>query len=193
MIPSDRYVAISEFYLNSSTLIGTPPYPISWPPFNPGLLVGFDPNNSHGDLSFQLQHFGVTVNNSLKILFYNLRWDDKPTSRGGVGESMYGIYSLPYTTEDGFTITNITSNGTLMAIYKNRSVILLPGDNRTFNVSDINTTGTYNAFTANKSNNPEDPYNYAPMTWQVHNVQNFTLTNEGMFNTSVLIKAEAKN
>jgi hypothetical protein len=189
-IPSDKYVGIFEYYYNSSTLIGTPPYPTVVPAASTLAPPGFN-----------FSTMGLPpgeMNDSLKILLFKQIYQETPTEIACTGEDLYGIYSLPYTVEDGYTITNITSNGTVLATYKNQSIILKPGvwplPTQTINTSGVNTTGAYIANINNinitaylRSGHNTLPANDFPiMPWPVHNEQNFQFINEGIFNKSIL-------
>ncbi len=62
-----------------------------------------------------------------------------------------------------------------MALYKNKSIVLRPGENTTIIMSSVNTTGTYLANTLN--NNMYDYFNTTVMPWPVMNEQVYTFTN----------------
>jgi hypothetical protein len=124
------------------------------------------------------------------VLFGKINNLDTPTMYGPMGMSLMGIYALPYPIENGFFIVNITSNGTIFAIYKNQSIILKPGDNCTTVISSVNTTGLYLANTKNAE--PYDYYNMTIIQWPVKNELSYTLTNEGIFNKTLLNKSYDK-
>ncbi len=183
-ISSDKYVAILEEYTNRSTLIGTPPYTPIQPPPIPTPVPTFDYDNSNGMLKNELVPYGITVNDSFKVLIGKISYINTPTTVGYPGIGLAGAYSLPYTIEDGFTIVNIMSDGAIIATYKNLTIYLKPGKSWTTVKSGVNTTGSY---LANKYNtNSLDYNNITEMQWPVKNEQTYTLTNKGIFNKSVL-------
>ena len=189
-IASDKYVAILEVHTDHSTLIGTPPYTQIQPPPIPTPVPVLDFDNSHGVTKDYLQECGVAVNDGFKALLFQESYIDTPTTIGFQRIAMGGIYSLPYTMDVGFTIVNITSNGTIMATCDNRSIMIMPGENMTISVSGVNTTGAY---LANRyGNNSFDWGNMTELPWPVHNEQVYVFTNEGIFNKSLLNDAYMK-
>jgi len=189
-IASDKYVAILEVYTNQSTLIGTPPYitvhPIPIP--TPVPMLDFD--NSQGVTKRYLQDYGVAVNDSFKVFLFQESFTDTPTTWGFLGMSVRGVYGLPYVADEGFTIVNVTGNGTVMATFGDRSIILKPGENTTIVVSGGNTTGAYLANI--NGNNTYDFMNTTAMPWPVQNERIYTFTNEGIFNKSRLDSSYVK-
>ena len=183
-IPSDKYVAILEEYTNSSTLIGTPPNATIRPFPIPTPVPTFDYDNSQGQLQYELGPYGITANDSFKILIGKISYFDTPTMLGYMGIGLMGVYDLPYTVDDGFTIVNVTRNGTIMAIYNNQSIILKPGENWT-TTSSANITGAY---LANKFNTSDytDYTNMTIMPWPIHRELSYTFTNKGIFNKSLV-------
>ena len=184
-IPSDMYVGVLEEYTNQSTLIGTPPY-TPFPPMpipTPMPVLDFD--NSQGYTEVYLWNTNSPINDSFKGFILKEYLVSTPTQYGYAGE-IYAkaVYDLPYTVEGGFIIENITSNGTILARYKNQSIVLGPGENTTIIMSSVNKTGVYLANKVNSS--PYDYFNATLMPWPVTNEQVYTFTNEGIYNKSLI-------
>lgn len=178
MLPQDKYVAIRVDSTNTSTLIGTPPYTPVQPMPIPTPVPYFDYDNSKGWLGPELAPYGISSNDSLKVIVGNIRYWDTPTMSGYMGIDLRGIYALPFTFENGLTILNITGNGTVLAEYENKSIYLKPGENWTMVKTADNTTGAYLANMQN--NNTFDYQNVTQMPWPVKSEQNYTFTNEGL-------------
>lgn len=183
-IPSDKYVAILEEYTNQSTLIGTPPRVTISPLPIPTPDPTFDYNNQLGQLQYELGPYGITVNDSFKILVGKISLYDTPITLGYMGIGLTSVYTLPYTMDAGFTIVNVTSNGTIFAMYQNQSIILKPGENWTTTSSANITLG----YLANKFNTSEymDYTNMTIQPWPVHNDLTYTFTNRGLLNKSLI-------
>lgn len=194
VLPTDKYVAVLEEYTNTSTLIGNTTYSPVQPMPIPTPRPIFYYNNSQG-MSSYLKSYGINVNDNFKILLGKISYIDTPTEVGYKGMTqtgeyvplytLTGIYTLPYTIENEFTILNITQNGTIIAIYKNQTIYLQSGENRTFIIHSENITGFYLANTVNT--NIYDFKNITELPWPIHNEISITITNKGIFNKSILM------
>jgi hypothetical protein len=187
MISSDRYVAILVDHTNHSTLIGTTPYTPIQPPPIPTPTPMFDYDNSHGMLKGELSQYGVTVNDSFKVLIGKIYYIDTPTTVGCLGMDIKGVYALPYTVEDELTLVNVTSNGTIIATFENQTIYMEPGQDWAATIASANTTGAYLANT--KNNNSFDYSNMSVMPWPVTSEISARFTNKGIFNKSNLSDA----
>lgn len=189
----DNYVALLEEYNNKSVLIGnttyTPVQPMPIP--TPRPIFYYD---SPG-MSNILQDYSINVNDSFKILLGKISSINSPTAVGYIGTtlageygppySLSGIYTLPCSIENALTISSISKNGTILAIANNKAICLKPGENFTFIIGHENVTGSYFANIANKS--IYDFYmNPTQMPWPVTNEVSITITNEGIFDKSIL-------
>lgn len=181
-IPSDKYVAIYEEYTNTSKLIGNTTYVPGWQSPIPGPIMPFDYNNSSGLIStFQFE--APIVNDSLKILYGKMIHIDNPNVYGDEGVFLSCIYDLPYTNENGFTIMNVTRNGTINAVYDNGPIILRPGDSWTSPITSGTTMGSYYTMDPRLYNSSNGILPYLP--WPVSYNRSFTITNKGIYSKSL--------
>ena len=180
-ISTNNYVAILEEYTNSSTLIGNvtlspaPPTPI------PTAIPYFDYNNSQGHMFSRLKDSGYAINDSFKILFGKIIYIYSPVTSGPLGLATFGIYDLPYTIEDGFTIINLTSEGNIYATYNNKSILLKPGDSWESPITTVTGVGYY--YTSDVLNNKT---NFIKVTWPVYYNTSYTITNKGIHGKSLI-------
>lgn len=180
-LPQDKYVVIYEEYYNNSTLIGNTTYKPSDPWPIPVPILPFDYNNSTDFLDKVGLITNGSVNDSFKILYGKMAYTESPTAYGWEGVDSKGVYDLPFTPEDRFSIVNIYRNGTIYAIFDNESIYLKPGDNWTSPVTTGTMMGVYH------TNDIPQPSNgtviYFP--WPVSYNMSYTITNMGMYNKSL--------
>lgn len=188
MLSKDEFVAVLEEYDNCSFLIGNTTYPPVRPYPIPMPVFPFPfKNNEIMQSQGYMEGFGknISVNDSLKILHCKRLWTDTPTMIGSGYGSLTGVYSLPYTIENVFTIQKITRNGTISATYGNQTINLKPGEKWTGILSSENATGAYYTNMGNNSTWFIDGVTTL-LPWPVRNEISVTITNEGIFNKSVL-------
>ena len=174
-IPADKYIAVYEEYTNTSSLIGNTTYiPLSPMPI-PYPTLPFDYNNSTGNVLNMLSNTYI-INDSFKILYGNMEHYYSPWAYGDEGTFLCGVYELPFTVEDGFTISKVAGNGTIYAAYNNESILLNPGDNWTSPI--ITGTGMGRYYT--------DYANNTFYSWPISYNTSFTITNMGIYNKSLL-------
>jgi hypothetical protein len=171
----NTYVAVLEEYNNKSTLIGNTPYTPIRPMAIPTPVPNFVYNRPDDYTLYELQANGNAVNDSFKILLGKISYIDTPTSLGYLGMTIKGIYAFPYTIEKGFTIVDVTNNGTMIATYNGQTIYLKPGENWSSIISSVNTTGAY---LANRD--------MTELPWPVNNEISITITNKGIYNKSLL-------
>lgn len=188
ILSKDKFVAVLEEYNNYSYLIGNTTYPPvrPWPIPAPVFPFPFENNEimqSHG----YMEGFGknIGINDDLKILHGKRLWTETPTVIGSGWGSLNGVCSLPYTIENEFTILKITQNGTINAMYSNQTINLKPGEKWTGIISSENTTGAYFANPGNNSTSFIIGVT-TQLPWPVTKEISVTITNEGIFNKSVL-------
>lgn len=195
-LSSDRYIAVLENYDNRSVLIGNTTYPQVQPMPIPTPVPVFDFDNSRGMMSHDLQYFGVVINGSFKALLGKISYLETPTAVGYLGTaltgkttspySVTGIYGLPSSIENRFSISDITQDGTLIGTCDNQTISLKPGEHYTFLLYRENGTGMYIANVSNEST--YSVRDLPQMPWPVTNEISVTITNEGIFDKSVLMR-----
>lgn len=182
MLPTDKYVAVYEEYTINSKLIGNttykpgPPIPIPTP------LMPSDYDNSSGIMGYLLASYGYNVNDSFKILYGKTFFSDTPVGYGQGGFGIYGIYELPYTIDEGFSVVNISKNGTIYATYNNQSIYLKVGDTWASPITTKNEIGRY--YTYDIPNQTTGNITY--FDWPVQTNTSFTLTNKGIYSKTLL-------
>lgn len=183
-LSSDKYVAVYEEYTNSSKLIGDTtyipfgPWPIPMP------IIPFDYNNSSGVLISHRIINSSTINDSFKILYGRMNNIDNPNAYGQSGVWVTCVYMLPYTNENGFTIMNISRNGTIYAIYNNESIYLKPGDTWSSLITTGTTMGSYSTLDPRVFNSSNGIVGHFP--WPVSYNTSFTIENKGIYNKALL-------
>ena len=187
-IPKDKFVAVLEDYNNYSFLIGNTTYPPvrPWPIPAPVFPFPFGDNETLYPMSDYPRAFGnnISVNDSLKILVGKRLWTDTPTVLGSGGGSLNGVYSLPYTIENVFTVLKVTKDGTITAIYDNQTINLKPGEKWTGIIFIENTTGAYLANIGSNSTS-FNPSETTKLPWPVTNEISVTITNRGIFDKAI--------
>ncbi len=181
-LPSDRYVAIYQEYTINSKLIGNTSYKPGPPIPLPSPFMPSDYDNSSGIMGYFLASYGYNVNDSFKILYgkrFNL---DTPVDYGQGGFGIYGIYDLPYTIDEGFSVVNISKNGTIYATYNNQSIYLKVGDTWASPITTKNETGRY--LTYDIPNQTMGNITY--FDWPVQTNTSFTITNKGLYSKALL-------
>lgn len=182
MLPADKYVGVYEEYTHNIKLIGNTPYKPA-PPFPmPTPFMPSDYDNSSGIMGYFLTSYGYNVNDSFKILYGERYNYDTPLKYGQGGFFIGGIYELPHTIDGGFTIVNISKNGTIHATYNNQSIYLKVGDTWASPITTKNETGRY--YTYDIPNQTTDNVTY--FDWPVQNNTFFTITNKGIYSKALL-------
>jgi hypothetical protein len=172
-------VAVYEEYTNSSRLIGNTTYMPFGPWPIPMPIIPFDYQNSSGDLISLGIINSTTINDSFKILCGRMNNIDNPNAYGQSGVWVTCVYMLPYTNEDGFTIMNISGNGTIYAIYNNESIYLKPGETWSSPVTTGTTIGSYSTLVPRVFNSSTGIVPYFP--WPISFNASFTITNKGIY------------
>jgi hypothetical protein len=182
MLPADKYVAIYEEYTVNSKLIGNTPYKPGPPFWSPTPFMPSDYDNSSGIMGQFLASYGYNVNDSFKIL-YGKRFNyDNPVVYGQGGFHIAGIYELPYAIDEGFTIVNISKNGTIYATYDNQSIYLKVGDTWASSITTRNETGRY--YTYDIPNQTTGNITY--FDWPVQTNTSFKIANKGIYGKALL-------
>lgn len=186
VLPTDKYVAVYEEYYNNSTLVGNMTYKPANPWILPAPYYDFDYNNSSKS-SWNPISGNIVVNDSTKILFGRVVNNSTPTYYGKMGAFVDCVYSLPFSIENGFEITNITRNGTIFAIYNNSSIQLEPGGTWTSPIITGTTMGHYATYDI-----PTPGGNATYIEWPVRYNTTYTITNKGIYNKTVWNSSYAK-
>ena len=127
-LPQDKYVAVDEHLLVDSNLIeGTYPLPMG---ITPPIAFHYDgtTTRSSGFPDSIEEGYYPEVNDSFQVLYGTTSKRSIAPNAVRSGLLIKGVYSFPYAGESGFTIRNITRDGTIFANYGNTSVTLKPGE-----------------------------------------------------------------
>jgi hypothetical protein len=181
-LPTDKYVGVYEEYNINSKLIGNTPYKPGPQIPLPSPFMPSDYDNSTGIMGYILTSWGSNVNDSFKILYGKRFTSDTPVNYGQGGFGICGIYELPYTIDEGFSVVNISKNGTIYATYNNQSIYLKVGDTWASPITTKNETGRY--YTYDIPNQTTGNITY--FDWPVQTNTSFTITNKGLYSKALL-------